>query len=415
MSLLSKPINNITWEDVEAFCQERTPEGAVLDYKEDFPNNLERSLAAMANTLGGLVLIGIEEDKENRPIIPVKGIEFKRGLAERVTNIILSNITPPFIPEIAVPSDATKERALVVIRIAQSHQTPHAIAANTQVYLRTGNRNKPEELATIPQIEWLMDGRRKSEEFRAHLYKQAEVRLTALRPDSLAARQKAREATAIAEDDRLMLSLCPVYPKDRLMDPPAMYGIYRGSEVDIYKGYDSIFPPVQGGDGRIVQDGFVRQRVTDDGGIFHVELNSFGLYFYRQSIVNVYPDNPRKVIYSGEISRRLDEFLESSSKYYRQLGYRGTLEFRMVLNGVKGCVLREFDRNSYSFDLNSPDNEIRFLTTVTAASLSEEKPRLVLGAAQQVAWAFNWSLTPEHLDRYYKEKRRESVLFPVAE
>lgn len=314
MSLLSKPINNITWEDVEAFCQERTPEGAVLDYKEDFPNNLEKSLAAMANTLGGLVLIGIEEDEENRPTIPVKGIEFKRGLAERVINIILSNITPPFIPQIAVPSDATKERALVVIRIAQSHQTPHAIAANTQVYLRTGNRNKPEELATIPQVEWLMDGRRKSEEFRAHLYKQAEVRLTALRPDSLAARQKAREATPIAEDDWLMLSLCPVYPKDRLMDPPAMYDVYRGSEVDIYRGYDSIFPPVQEGAGRIVQDGFVRQRITADGGIFHVELNSFGLYFYKQSIVNVYQDNPQKVIYSSEIFRRLDEFLESSSK-----------------------------------------------------------------------------------------------------
>lgn len=199
------------------------------------------------------------------------------------------------------------------------------------------------------------------------------------------------------------------------MDPPAMYDVYRGSEVDIYRGYDSIFPPVQEGDGRIVQDGFVRQRITADGGIFHVELNSFGLYFYKQSIVNVYQDNPQKVIYSSEIFRRLDEFLESSSKYYQQLGYWGALEFRTALKGVKGCVLREFDRNSYSSDLNSPDNEIRFLTTVTAASLREEKPRLVLGAAQQVAWAFNWSLTPEHLDRYYKEKRRESVLFPVAE
>ena len=39
-----------------------------------------------------------------------------------------------------------------MIRIHQSHETPHAILNNTQVYLRTGNRNKPERLADIREI-----------------------------------------------------------------------------------------------------------------------------------------------------------------------------------------------------------------------------------------------------------------------
>lgn len=98
----------------------------------------------MANTLGGIILLGVEEDDENRPILPLKGIGFQRGLSERVINIVLTNITPPVIPEVAVCPN--KKEALVVIRVPQSHQTPHAISDNTQVYLRTGNRNNPEAL-----------------------------------------------------------------------------------------------------------------------------------------------------------------------------------------------------------------------------------------------------------------------------
>jgi len=406
MSLLTKPINDVTWDDVEGFCEQRTPEGDVLDYKEDFPNNLEKTLAAMANTLGGIVLIGVKEDTENRPVIPIKGIDFKKGLSERVINIILSNITPPFIPDVTVVSDATKKRAVVVVRIAQSHQTPHAISGNTQVYLRTGNRNKPEELASIDHLEWLMDGRKKAELFRDRLYKQAETRLKALHAGNLSRRKREEDSPALP-DTWLLLSMCPLYPKDRLRDPPAMYDVYRDSQVDLYRG--PVFP-LETGSYRIVQDGFIRQ--GDAGDFVHLELNSFGLYFYKQSIARDYPEQQQKVIWGSEIFRLLDEFIESTIKYYRVLGYWGALEFQAALEAVKGCVLRETNRNSYSPILNSPDNEVRFSTVVTAGALMEEKPRLILGAAQQIAWAFNWNLTPELLDKYYKDTGRKSVLFP---
>ena len=365
----------------------------------------------MANTLGGLVLIGVEEDAENRPVLPVKGIEFKKGLSERVISIILSNITPPFIPDVTVVSDATKKRALVVIRIAQSHQTPHAISGNTQVYLRTGNRNKPEDLATIEHVAWLMDGRKKSEQFKERLYKQAENRVKALYIENSAKQKKSDQIKNTAfPDSWIVLSMCPLFPKERLKDPPAMYQIYRDSEVDLYRG--PMFPP-QEGSYRTVQDGFIRQ--GNDGDLFHFEMNSFGLYFYKQSIAKDYPDQPRKVIWGSEIFRRLDEFIESSIKYFLHMGYWGVLEFRAALEAVQECMLRATNNNSYSQVLTSPDHEVKFSAVVTAGALKEEKPRLILGAAQQIAWAFNWSLSPELLDAYYKEKRGISVLFPEKE
>jgi predicted HTH transcriptional regulator len=171
--IYTKPANDIGWDDVDSFCQEGIPEGAHLDYKRDFPSNLEKTIAAMANTLGGVILIGVEEDDESKPKLPLRGVKFQKGLSERVTSIILSNVTPPVFPDIAVCRNSDGDKAVVVIRVPQSHQTPHAINRNTQVYLRTGNRNSPEDLARIDEIEWLREHRRKSEDLRDQIYRRA--------------------------------------------------------------------------------------------------------------------------------------------------------------------------------------------------------------------------------------------------
>jgi hypothetical protein len=39
MSIFTKPIDKITFKDVERFCREGIPEGVKIEYKEDFPSN----------------------------------------------------------------------------------------------------------------------------------------------------------------------------------------------------------------------------------------------------------------------------------------------------------------------------------------------------------------------------------------
>lgn len=150
--IYTSPIDRITWNAVEDFSHQGVVEGAYLDYKSDFPNDLARTIAAMANTFGGIILIGVVEQTDGRPVVPITGIALQAGLAERVTNIVLSNITPPVFPEVAVCPDPSGSKAVIVVRVPESPESPHAIQSNTRVYLRTGNRNKPEELATLEQI-----------------------------------------------------------------------------------------------------------------------------------------------------------------------------------------------------------------------------------------------------------------------
>ena len=85
------------------------------------------------------------------------------GTQTRIMNIILSNITPPVFPEIAVCQNDDGSKAIIVIRIPQSHQTPHAIMNNTQVYVRTGNINNHEEIIGIDRLVWLFENRKKRE------------------------------------------------------------------------------------------------------------------------------------------------------------------------------------------------------------------------------------------------------------
>jgi len=68
--LYTKTIERITFEDVVNFCAERHRESTYLDYKRQIDNSLAKTIAAMANTWGGLVIIGVE-DEDSRPRHPV--------------------------------------------------------------------------------------------------------------------------------------------------------------------------------------------------------------------------------------------------------------------------------------------------------------------------------------------------------
>jgi hypothetical protein len=78
------PISDLRFEDVNNFCQARPREGLVLDYKADFPNNLEKNIASFANTYGGHTLIEVCETFTGEPVLPIAGVALQPGLRERV-------------------------------------------------------------------------------------------------------------------------------------------------------------------------------------------------------------------------------------------------------------------------------------------------------------------------------------------
>src|SRR3989344_4922253 len=104
--IYTKPINEISYQDVIDFCSAGHSEGFILEYKKDFPSNNEiiaKTVAAFANTYGGLLIVGVNAPSGN-PVAPFDGIIFDPALKyeEKIQSIILSHIKEPVFPEVQV-------------------------------------------------------------------------------------------------------------------------------------------------------------------------------------------------------------------------------------------------------------------------------------------------------------------------
>ena len=81
------------------------------------------------------------------------------------------------LPEVQVVEIPNKTKCVVVIRVYESPQAPHAIANGTEVYVRKGDHTKPDELAELRWIEHLLERREKPERRREALIARARERL----------------------------------------------------------------------------------------------------------------------------------------------------------------------------------------------------------------------------------------------
>ncbi|HET7180612.1 MAG TPA: ATP-binding protein [Candidatus Limnocylindrales bacterium] len=62
---------------LDAFLELGVSEGAVLDYKKDLPSDISETIAAMANTDGGTVILGVEEDATTKKPARRPGVQMK--------------------------------------------------------------------------------------------------------------------------------------------------------------------------------------------------------------------------------------------------------------------------------------------------------------------------------------------------
>lgn len=154
MSLYTKDINRIEYNDVTSFVALRLREDLRVDYKADFPRDLAKIVVAFANTAGGLILIGVRANDTTNEPEEVVGVPLTAGLEERVTNITLSNIEPPISPEVKVcpyKSNITmqeNDRAVVFVRVTQSSIAPHSDSNNT-IWVRNHNVCNPASLGIV--------------------------------------------------------------------------------------------------------------------------------------------------------------------------------------------------------------------------------------------------------------------------
>lgn len=402
--IYTTPIDQINWAAVEAFCAQGVVEGTYLDYKIDFPNDLARTIAAMANTLGGIIIIGVDEQADGKPVLPIAGVALQPGVAEKVTNTVLDSLTPPVFPEVAVCPDGSGTRAVVVIRIPQSPESPHAIRSNTRVYLRTGNRSKPEDLATLEQIGWLQGRRAKAVDLREHIFGEA-VKRSDIAFGFVNRSQGIRILASGVQPTNLILRVVPHFPGHYFRTPPELAALFRKIRVRDYYGTDHEFP-IGTTNASLLQDAaFVHhQKGESEARQYYTELSVFGQYFYRQKLDAVHAG--QSLVRASEIFCRIDEFCASAQKFYAEIGYQGFVLLRASIYGAHALPLGHWDPHGEATLTRCPDESIGYETSFLLADWDTESRRALIAALKTIGWAYNWDVSEKLIDGYYAKERR---------
>lgn len=128
----------------------KRPESKTLEFKRDLssPRGVLKSIVAFANTSGGVILIGVEDETRN-----VRGITDPLDLEERLANLISDQIAPRLVPELEIaPWRGTH---VVAIQIFPSPTRPHYLereGPTDGVYVRVGSTNRRADAELIEEL-----------------------------------------------------------------------------------------------------------------------------------------------------------------------------------------------------------------------------------------------------------------------
>ncbi|MFF1643222.1 helix-turn-helix domain-containing protein [Streptomyces sp. NPDC058246] len=148
--------DDLTEADLQRAVENHIPEGVDLDWKKDFykgteaaKKELAKDVSAMANTAGGMVVIGVDDGDQDHahalaPFEPVPG----RG--EEWIRSVLANWIQPVVPNVGVrPVKSASEVGKIywVLTVPPSPQVPHAVAApgndyHFRVHVRHGTTTR---------------------------------------------------------------------------------------------------------------------------------------------------------------------------------------------------------------------------------------------------------------------------------
>ena len=393
--MFTKPANEIEFSDVKDFCRD-FGEGVRVEYKQQI-KDIPKIVSSFANSLGGIFIIGAETDQENKVKFPIQGIPRGSGIEEQIQQSALTGIYPAVTPEVIILELPTNpNNVVIIIRVDESPQAPHAIQNSTRVYIRTGSITQPYELAEIDRIEYMLKRREDSQIVIRPILKQIAERIeSSLDKDSQDVDTNTPGLTVIAH---------PVFPYRALI---SMVDIYDFAEKDrLVQGQHSSLSRVAGG---VAAQTLTRR---DSGTYTYRQLNEYGIVYQRfvlrKELLHSITGGGEYITFN-QFVRKIGELIRLAQFFYEKCEYSGNIKVTAQLREVLDEKLMYSGHESADQigQQQSADPEISVSAQYLPRELIKEEKfmNVVDEFAGQLLWAFN-----VNVDDHERREKVESIL-----
>lgn len=361
--LFTKPADEITFADVENFCRE-FGEGVRVEYKRQKTRHISKVVSAFANTHGGIFIIGAETNETNTVTFPIPGIPREAGIEERIQQSAITGIYPAVMPEvILVDMQDSADNVVVIVRVDESVQAPHAIENSTKVYIRVGSITQPYQLADIDRLQYMFKRREDSQAVTSQILKRIEDRVETLCDTTVP------NLTVVAR---------PAFPYRPIIARESLWKL---------KGYLDTSSPrrVAGGVYGLVSNCNSYSR--------YVELNEYGVVYLRANLEPETGERPsEKQFYFTHFLTEISRLIGHAKRFYAECRYMGNIEFTAQLRQVFGTELvRTESLGDQLGPLKCADSEVATSTQCLSRDFVKREKRIdiVEELADGLLWAFN--------------------------
>ena len=319
-------------------------------------------------------------------------------LKNKFSRAALTGIYPAVIPEVIICDVPDTNNVVVIIRVEESIQAPHAIQNSTQVYIRAGSITQPYELklADIDQIEYMLKRRENSQTTIRQIRNRTEERIESLFSTS---------------EPNIIVIARPVFPHRPIMSTGEIYEFIRTDNSFPFNDWEGNFGT------RRVAGGVCFIGSTSD--IPYSELNEYGFVYrrkilYRETVA--YGNEQKECLYYRQFITTVKGLIQESQSFYKECGYLGNIEITAQLQHVRMEKLGFYGQGGSSsiidFELierqQCLDWQVSASTQCLAQDLIEgEAFEVVDKLVAQLFWAFNADNPTQRrglLERFYSRE-----------
>lgn len=411
-NIFGKKLTDVIVEDVKAFCQKQNKEGINLDYKKDFSNTkkIAKTIAAMANTLGGWIIVGVEDDGNDKPKLPVDGIDWEKQLSLRVTNLVIDNISPPSLPIVHVCDPDENNKTFVILYVQESKDAPHWLFNENKLCVRLADRTSSAEwdrLASADEWEFLRQKRESAilaykthrelldDLFDAYDY-ESEYEYNRSQSQGMAAMPMPRMAGEENTKEKINIIVSPKYPTQELFAVKDTIDFIEDIKFKDAYGTSSHFPfrdlnvyynTFQRGAHIYLADKS-RERIN------YFALNQYGMFSFKQNILYYDIGTSTETVKLDQLLVQFKQSLLFTRRLYEKLNYLGIINIDVLVDGQSWMKLVSTTDSLFAsaFDLKAPLSTIHFMRDTSLTELINEKEitQLVQEFYDEIANSFRW-------------------------